>query len=46
MDPNRQLAANNLGLALALLGRDQAAYDAFRLHGSRGDALNNLGLAC
>jgi Flp pilus assembly protein TadD len=45
-DPDSRLAANNLGLALGLAGLDQQAYDAFRLHGSRGDALNNLGLVC
>ncbi len=46
IDPDSRLAANNLGLALGLSGHDQEAYDAFRLHGSRGDALNNLGFVC
>jgi len=46
MDPDSRLAANNLGLALGLAGRDQEAYEAFRQHGSRGDALNNLGFIC
>ncbi len=46
IDPARRLAANNLGLALGLAGQDQEAYDAFRQHGTRGDALNNLGLIC
>jgi len=43
--PNSELAANNLGLALALQAKKHAAYAAFRLPGSRVDALNNLGLA-
>ena len=46
LSPESELAANNLGLALALQGYDEAAFEAFLLHGSRGDALNNLGLAC
>ncbi len=43
LDPRNRLVANNLGLALGLEGRDRAAIDAFRRHGSMGDALNNLG---
>jgi Flp pilus assembly protein TadD len=46
IDPNSRLAANNLGLALGLARRDQEAYEAFRQHGTRGDALNNLGFIC
>lgn len=46
LSPESEIAANNLGLALALQGYDDAAFEAFLLHGSRGDALNNLGLAC
>ena len=46
LSPESELAANNLGLALALQGYDEAAFEAFLLHGSRGDALNNLGLGC
>lgn len=42
--PESALVANNLGLVFGLEGRDQAAMGAFLLHGSRGDALNNLGL--
>ena len=43
LDPRNRLVANNLGLALGLEGYDRAAFDAFRRHGSVGDALNNLG---
>ena len=43
LDPRNRLVANNLGLALGLEGHDRAAFDAFRRHGSTGDALNNLG---
>jgi Flp pilus assembly protein TadD len=44
LSPESELAANNLGLALALEGYEDAAFEAFLLHGSRGDALNNLGV--
>jgi len=44
-DAGDRAIANNLGMALALAGRRGEALAAFQAHGSRGDALNNLGYA-
>jgi Flp pilus assembly protein TadD len=42
-EPSSARLYNNLGLALAKLGRDEEALLAFMEHGNEAQALNNLG---